>query len=122
MPPGLIEHEGGMGPRRHLAADLGQMHAHRLTVAMGHDEPSAFPFSRTDGANDPGRCPTQIAGRYWSGSAFGPAPGEFGLLADPGLVLPPQLYRRTFGRGFADLRQTGGELFFKMAISARSCA
>lgn len=111
-----------MGPRRHLAADLGQMHAHRLTVAMGHDEPSAFPFSRTDGAKDPGRCPTQIAGRYWFSSAFGPAPGEFGLLADPGLVLPPQLYRRTFGQGFADLRQTGGELFFKMAISARSCA
>lgn len=97
---------------------------------MGHDEARAFPFSWTDGAKDPDRCPTQIAGRYWSGSPFGPAPGEFGLLADPGFVpekssgraLPPQLYGRSLGEGFADLRQTGGELFLKMAIFARSCA
>jgi len=44
------------------------------------------------------------------------------LVTDPGFVLPPDFYWRTFGEGFADLRQTGGELFLKTAISESFCA
>jgi hypothetical protein len=39
-------------------------------------------------------------------------------LANPGFILPPKLYRRAFGEALADLRQTGGELFLKMAMSS----
>jgi len=48
----------------------------------------------------------------------GPAPGELGLLADAGLVLPPQLYRRSSREAPPDLRQTGGDVFLKSAMSS----
>ena len=43
---------------------------------------------------------------------------RFARGVDPGFVLPPQLYGRSFGEAFADLRQTGGEAFLKMAMSS----
>jgi len=122
VPTRLIEHENGMGTRCHLATDLGKMQLHRLTVAMGHDEPGTLAFCGAYGTEDPGRGSAQIAGRDGPGSTFCPAPGELGLLANPGFVLPPNFYTRSFGEAFANLRQTGGELFLKTAISARFCA
>ena len=44
---------------------------------------------------------------------LGPTAGELGLLKDARLILPPQLYRCVWGKAFANLRQTGGEVFLK---------
>lgn len=121
VPSGLIEDEHGMGTGRHVEGDLFQMHAHRFTVAAGHDDAGGLAFSRTDRTKDPGRGSSLITRSRGTCAALGPAPGELGLLADPGFVLPPQLYGRSFREAFADLRQTGGEAFLKMAMSSSFC-
>lgn len=108
--------------RCYLVAYLDQMDFHRLAVAMGHDDASPLALGGADSAEYPCGGPPHIAGRDWSGSSFCPAAREFGLLADPSLVLPPQLYGCAFGEGFADLRQTVGELFLKTVISSGRCA
>ena len=118
VPSGLIKDDDGMGTGRHVESDLFQMHAHRLAVAAGHDDAGSLALGRTDRAEDPRRGSPLIARSRRARAASGPAPSELGLLPDPGFVLPPQLYGRSFGEAFADLRQTGGEAFLKMAISS----
>ena len=118
VPSGLIEQQHGVRAWRDVEGDFLQMHAHRLAVAAGHDDAGGLAFGGADRAKDPGRGPALILGRRWSGAAPRPAPGELGLLADTGLVLPPQLYGRASREPAPDLRQAGGELFLKTAMSS----
>ena len=117
VPSGLIKDDDGMSTGRHVERDFFQMHAHRFTVAAGHDDAGRLAFSRTDRTKDPGRGSPLITRSRRARAALGPAPGELGLLADPGFILPPQLYGRSFGEAVADLRQTGWEVFLKTAMS-----
>ena len=110
-----------MGTGRHVEGDLFEMHAHRLAVTAGHDDAGSLAFSRADRAKDPGRGAALIARSGGTRATPCPAPGELGLLADPGFILPPQLYRGSFGQALADLRQTGAELLLKMAMSSLFC-
>lgn len=121
MPSGLIKDDDGMGAGRHVERDLFQMHAHRLAVAAGHDDASSLAFCGADCAEDPGRGSPLIARSRGTRAASCPAPGKLGLLPDPGFILPPQLYECSVGKAFADLRQTGGEAFLKMAMSSSFC-
>ena len=121
VPSSLIEDDDGMGAGCHVERDLFEMHAHRLAVAAGHDDACSLAFSRADRTKDPCRGTPLITRSRGARAALGPAPGELGLLADPGFVLPPQLYGCSFGEVFADLRQTGAELFLKMAMSSLFC-
>jgi len=118
MPSGLIEQQDGMRPRCDVEGDLLEMHGHRLAVAPGHDDAGGLAFSGTDRAEQPCRRPSLVLRRRGSRAALCPAPGEFGLLADAGLVLPPQFYRRSSREPPLDLRQTGGEAFLKSAMSS----
>ena len=110
-----------MRARRDMAGDLFEMHAHRLAVAVGHDDAGSLAFGGADRPEDPCRGTALILRRTGAGAAPCPAPGQLGLLADPGFVLPPQLYSCSFGEARADLRQTGGEAFLKMAMSSGRC-
>src|SRR3954471_7179029 len=47
------------------------------------------------------------------GASSGPAPGDLVLLADPGLVLPPQLYGSAVREARPDRIQGGREVFLK---------
>ena len=89
MPSSLIEDDDGVSTRRDMEGDLFEMHAHRLAVTAGHDDAGSLAFSRTDRTEDPGRGAPLIARSRRARAALGPAPGELGLLADPGFVLPP---------------------------------
>ena len=52
-----------------------------------------------------------------AGAAFGPAPGDLVLLADPGLIGEPDLERLAADR-LPDLLQTGRDVFLKAATAA----
>jgi len=118
MPPGLIEQQDGMCARGDVKGDLLEVHAHRLAVAPGHHNARDLAISGTDRAEQPCRRAPLILGCRWPSAALGPAPGELGLLADAGLVLPPQLYRRSSREPPFELCQTGGEAFLKSAMSS----
>lgn len=121
VPSGLIEQEYRMRARRDVECDFLEMHAHRLTVATGHDDAGSLAFGGTDRAEQPSRGAALILWRGWPGATLRPAPGELGLLTDAGLVLPPQLYRRSSREAPLDLRQTGSEAFLKSAMSSPFC-
>ena len=93
VPSGLIEDQDSVCPRCDVEGDLLEVQAHRLAVAAGHDYARPLALGRADCAKDPCRRPALIFGGGWPGSTLGPAARELGLLADPCLVLPPQLYR-----------------------------
>jgi len=95
MPSSLIKQEDGVCSRRDVEGDLLKVHAHRLAVALGHDDAGGLAFSGTDRSKDPCRGPTLIPWYRRTSAALRPTPGELGLLADPCLVLPPDLDRRT---------------------------
>jgi hypothetical protein len=121
VPSGLIEQDDGVCAGRDVEGDLFEMHAHGLAVALGHDNAGSLAFSRADRPEDPCRGTTLILRRTGAGATPCPAPGELGLLADTGFVLPPQLYTRSFRKPAGDLRQTGAEGFLKAAISSGRC-
>ena len=89
MPTGLIEDEHGVGSRRHLGRDFVEMPLHGLGVAVGQDEAGTDATLRADGAENIGRFRPLVLGRRRAAAAWRPAPGQLGLLADPGFILPP---------------------------------
>src|SRR3546814_920138 len=121
VPSGLIEQDDSVRAGRDVEGDLLKVHAHGLAVAPGHNDAGSLAFSGTDRHEDPCRGSALILRRTGAGAAPCPAPGQLGLLADTGFVLPPQFYRCSFRKPAGDLRQTGAELFLKMAISSGRC-
>jgi hypothetical protein len=71
-------------------ADLLQVLGHGLGVAPGHDEAGAFALGRADRTEDVGPLGSLVVRRARASSAPSPATGDPVLLADPGLVLPPE--------------------------------
>ena len=53
MPPGLVEDEHGVSPRRHLGRDLGEVQVHHLGVGW-QDQGCALALFRADGGEDVG--------------------------------------------------------------------
>ena len=121
MPPGLVEDEHGVGVRRDGSADLGEMRLHRLRVAERHDEPGALALGGADRSKEIGPGSALVVRRARPGPAPRPSPGELVLLADPCLVLPPELYALARMRR-SDLRQALRETFLKASAASGSWA
>jgi len=118
VPARLVHQQRAVPARRHSCCDLDQVQAHRLSVAPGQDQPGAGARLGADRAEDVGRCRALILWCRWPGAAFGPAPGELVLLADPGLIGEPDLYALAAKTLRApDRVQTRGETFLKAAIA-----
>jgi hypothetical protein len=90
VPAGLVEHQHGVAARIDREADLPEVLGHGLGVAPGHHEAGALALGRADRAEDGGPLGSLIMRRARAGAALRPAPGDPVLLADPGLVLPPE--------------------------------
>ena len=101
---------------------LGKVQRHAFGVAARQHQRCAFALSRTDGALDTGRRGTLVLGRRRPCPAPGPAAGDAILLADPGLVLPPQFYGRAARERRTDRCHLGGEVFFNAGMASASCA
>src|SRR3954451_13959612 len=69
------------------------MQAHGLRVASGQHQGRALALLRADCSEDVDRTRPLIVRGAGSGSPPGPAARDLVLLADTGLVLPPQLDR-----------------------------
>ncbi len=85
-------------------ADLGKVRLHGLGVAERHDQAGALALGRADRPEEGGPGGALVVPRAWPGAPPRPSPGELVLLADAGLVLPPELYALAGMRG-ADFRQ-----------------
>jgi hypothetical protein len=115
-----IEDEGGVGARRDLPADLGQMQRHDLGVGGWDDEGRRGAALRTDGAEDVGPFVALIARRPGPCSTLGPDAGQRPLLADARLVLEPDLDGLVFGVVGQPCRDRCGEVFLKASCAASS--
>ena len=107
-----------MGARIDHGADLGEMRLHGGRVAPGHDQARTLALPGTDRAEDIGRLRSLVVRRRRPGAARSPAAGDLVLLADPGFVLPPELYLDAWRKPVPDIRDCGGEIFLKAASAS----
>ena len=129
MPAGLIEEHHGVSVGGDGPGDLGEMRGHGGGVAAGHNDRRALSLLRADGAEDVGRGGALVLRRRRPGSAPRPSSGDSILdaarplraLADPGLILEPDLYSFALGNAVGDLRQRGGEVFLNVSRASGSC-
>src|SRR3954447_18707421 len=118
VPAGLIEEKNRMLAGRDLGRNLGQVQGHRLGVASWKDERRALSIVWADGSEDIGGGGALVVRSRGPCPASGPAPRDFVLLADPGLVGEPDLYVVAIEPLLArDLRQAGWERFLKASIA-----
>jgi len=96
------------------------MQRHRGGVATRQDKTGAGSSCRADGTEDVGRTRPLIVRCRGSSPAPRPSPGDLVLLADPGLVLEPDLYRLARRVALGDLLEAGGEVFLNAASVAAS--
>ena len=122
MPAGLIEQGDGVGAGRHGLGDLGQMQGHGGGGASRQHKGGALGLGRANGAEDVGRAGALIARCYGPRAAAGPSAGDLVLLADPGFILEPDLYRLAASLARRDLRQVLGEVFLNAAAATSSLA
>ena len=102
--------------------DFGQVQSHSGGIAARQDEAGPGSSGRADGAEDVGRASALIVRRRGSCPAPRPAPGDLVLLADPGLVLEPDLYRLARRVALGDLIEARGEVFLNAARASASWA
>lgn len=118
VPPGLIHQQHSVGAWLDGERYLRQVQRHGLRVAEREHQTSALAQFRADGTEDVGRFRPLVLGRRRSGAASGPAASDLVLLADPGLVLEPDFYRRAMREGGFDLCQLGCKApFLKSSIA-----
>jgi len=103
--------------------DFHEMQIHRLGVAGRQDQGRTLALLWADGAEDVGGGGALIAGRAWTGAAFGPPAGNLVLLANTSFVLEPDFYLVDIDRLRArDCVQARGEVFLKSSIAPSACA
>ena len=105
-----------MGARRDGAGDLGEMGVHRRGVGEGQHQPGGHAALRADRAEEVGPFVAGVARRPRPGAAPRPDPGERALLADPRLVLEPDLERLAARRLGERRRYRLGEVFLKAVL------
>jgi hypothetical protein len=98
------------------------MQCHRSDVAAWQNQPGCGAAGRTDGAEEISRAGALIVRRRGPGAAPRPAPGDLVLLADPSLVLKPDLYRLARRVALGDLVEALGEVFLNAVRASPSWA
>ena len=122
VPAGLIEEDDGVRAGHHLRGDLFQMPLHGLCIAPGQDEGRTDAAGRANGAEDVGRSGSLIVGCAGPGASPGPSAGDLVLLADPGLILEPDLDLRAGGEPRSDRGYLVGEVFLNVVMVSGSWA
>src|SRR5271168_3575197 len=100
MPSGAIEQQDGVGALSDIARDLVEVKLHHVGVRVGQRQSRSDTASRTDRAEQVGIVIALVGGLSRPRSAPGPLANEAVLLADPGLILEPDLDRRRLRQPF----------------------
>jgi hypothetical protein len=120
MEAGTVEHEDGMSARRHFAPDVGQVQRNRSGIEARQDERGCGAAGRAYGAQNIGPVAPLVARRARPGAPLRPYPGQGALLADPRLVLEPDLDRLAARLLRQNLDYLVGEVFLKAAWASGS--
>jgi hypothetical protein len=121
VPPGSVEQQDGVGSLRDRAGDLVEVKLHRFGVGEREGQGRARAASRTDRAEQVGALVALISGLARSRSALRPLPYDTVLLADPRLILEPDLdgfFPRDVGQMGS---QRGRKVFLNASIVRASC-
>ncbi len=116
VPPGSIEQQDGMGAICDGTGDLVEVKLHCLRVGERQRQGGSRATRRTDGAEKVGAFVALVSGLARPRSASRPLPHEAVLLADPGLVLEPDLDRLSTGDAGQVGAQGGREVFLNASI------
>ena len=98
------------------------MKLHHVGVRVGQGESRPDAASRTDRAEQIGVVVSLVSRLCRPRSAPGPLANEAVLLADPGLVLEPDLDRRRLGDALEMSLQRAREVFLNASTIRSSCA
>ncbi len=93
-----------------------------MAVELQNGRTRAAPFLWADGAEDMGRAGALVVRCAGPGATPGPTAGDLVLLADPGLILEPDLYPCARGVVARDLPHEGGEFFLNASTAYSFCA
>jgi len=121
VPAGLIENEDRVSAGGYSCSDLVEMKLHGFGVAERQNEGSAGSMFRADSTEQIGRLGALIMNGSGTRSCPGPAISEFVLLADPHLVLEPDLYRCARRESGADFCHAVGKVFLNASMASGSC-
>src|SRR3546814_696780 len=98
VPAGAIHEDDGVRPGGDVAADLVEVHLHGAGIGARQHESGAFAQPGTDCAEQVGVFVALVGRQARSRAGPGPDPGAAVLLAEPGLVLEPDLDRLALGQ------------------------
>jgi len=98
------------------------MERHCCRRTARQDQGGRLAVCRTDGAEDIGRPGALVVRCARSRAPARPTAGDLVLLADPGLVLEPDLYGLACGLVRRDFRQDRGEVFLNADAASLSWA
>jgi len=116
VPPGLVEQHDRVRAGRDVTGDLVEMLLHRLGIGRRHRQGGAEVAGGTDRAEQI-RALVALVGRLArAGSLARPLVDEAVLLADPHLILEPQLDPGAERQRLHNLRHLAGEIFLKVSI------
>lgn len=121
VPAGTVEHDHGMGTWCHVLADLGKVQVHRLDIHTRQHQGCADATVRADRAEQIGPLVACVARGRRARAARRPGVGQAALLADPGLILPPDLERPAARGLWNDGGHQSGEVFLCASWAASSC-
>ena len=111
VPASLIENQDRVRACGYSCGDLIEMKLHGFGVAERQNEGGAGSMFGTYRAEQIGRLGALIMSGTGTRALPGPAIGEFVLLADPHLVLEPDLYRCAWRELGADFRHAYGKVY-----------
>ena len=121
VPAGLIEDQDRVGAGGYSCGDLIEMKLHGFGVAERQNEGSAGSMFGAYRTEQIGRLGALIMRGSGTRALPGPAIGELVLLADPHLVLEPDLYRCARRELGADFRHAVGKVFLNASMASGSC-
>jgi hypothetical protein len=122
VPSCLTQNGDRMNVQRHLERVLLMAPLHRSGIAARQHQGGCDASRRTDGAEDIGRLSALVMRDTCPAAAFGPAPSDLVLQADPGFVLGAHFYTSILRERGTDHLQLAREAFLKTRIASSFCA